>query len=254
MNLHGNCFDFLGMHPNYRKFNTLKDYLEYVEEKNEGEESLTNIPKRQDDSVWTKMMQCKTAEEAKHVLMTEKPREALLHGGQIMANWQLFCGIQAEQITKVYPPGYMAPDHPKFEPIREIQRWYQEARNRFVQGQRYKLCIVHGPAETGKTTYCRSMDPHDYHPLNFSATNHDEAAKYRICDDCKWEQVKHIASGLFTGNTCGHVIASEKWVPKGKFTALPTLWLCNRYPDWGEDTDWWESQTVKVEWTSKVYD
>jgi len=131
-----------------------------------------------------------------------------------------------------------------------IQRWFN--LEFLGEHDRRKSLILCSPSRYGKTEWARSLGLHMYfnNMCNFKS-DWDDNATYLILDDIEWQYVPN-KRGFFGGQ--------KSFVITGKYMKMKTvqwnkicIYLCNSLPNFGEDSDWFETNCYIINLNNKLY-
>jgi hypothetical protein len=102
---------------------------------------------------------------------------------------------------------------------------------------------VVGKTRTGKTTWARSLGPHNYCDTYFNASNIDTRCAYTVFDDIPFEKL--IAAKGWIG--CQHTITfTDKFKPKITITwGKPSIFLLNPEADYRLFCDYGMKQFIE---------
>lgn len=117
---------------------------------------------------------------------------------------------------------------------------------------RRKSLILCSPSRYGKTEWARSLGHHMYfnNMCNFKS-DWDDTANYLILDDIEWQFVPNKKG--FLGGQKSFVISGKYMKNKTISWNKITIYLCNSLPDFGSDSDWFETNCYIVSLFNKLY-
>lgn len=232
-------FDILGSHPNIQRIRSKSAWLSYLHK--EDEDPLTNIAW---GSVWTRALRAGSHQGAMDLVEEEKPRDFVLYH---------------ERIDHFFRERFRA--RMEFEPRhelgtftipREVRLWFNHYVHADSLPSRFKLLVLWGPTQTGKTTLIRTMAPaHNYFAGMFSLDDYDDTNKINVFDDCEWTYIPN-KKALLLGATSQEVILTDKYRAKKRVRALPAVWLTNHIPQWSDEA-YWEANSVVVSVQSRLF-
>lgn len=186
-------------------------------------------------------LQADNVDAGMEIIIAQHPRDYCLHGQQIEQNIR-------NRLTK--QPEFIPP-YPlqSFNMGAEMRNWLDNFR---IKKHRYKLLVVVGPAEYGKTQWARSIGKHLFFRTNVDMASlkiiQSEKIEYIIFDDVNWDYIKYQKSVLLG---MGDTTITEKYTKKMAVKVdVPSIFLCNDLPDFDA---YWNDQTIVIRLTAPLF-
>lgn len=234
------AFDIGIYHPNIQTCKNKGRWLRYMSK--EDQDPLTNMNTK--ELIWTRILHAASLEKAMTIIKEEKPRDFIMSAERIKQNLR-----EVFDAPVAYESPYSLQSFRDCEPVRE---WFESNVLAEPKPDRWKVLILVGPTRLGKTRLVRAYGQHNYFAGQWTLDDYDERKQYTVYDDCDWTYIP-AKKALLTGACSTTAVVTDKYRTKKTIKVLPTVWICNVLPDFGEEQEYWIGNTVIVSIRERLY-
>lgn len=197
---------------------------------------------------YVEALEAENVEDALKILAVTNPRDLVLYRDRIVSN--LTNMRKKTKVSHFKPRERASFTHE----TAEMKQWVQE--NIGVAKDRYKILVIAGGTQLGKTQWARSLGPHVYWT---GQTNTDALlnsdAEYLVIDDIEWEFIPgYMKKTLLLGK--GDVVITDKYRAKTDiYWDKPCIICTNEVGNfvWYKDPVFWALNTVVVELDAPLF-